>query len=142
MKTNNDIELLEIIDTKKILDVKRASIEDSKFEMICMDRSHIKDVSAKGVKIEDANLSDLEITGAQLGGAYIHNVGMPPAGHPRYNPNARQRPLKFENCDLNNSSISNCNLSGLTIANCNLIGMKINGILVEDLLKQYNNGGV
>ena len=130
---------LEIIETKKILDVKRTSIEDSEFEMICMDRSHFQDVSAKHIKITDANLSDLEIEGAQLGGAFIHNIGMPPKGHPMYNPEAKQRPLKFENCDLNNSTIADCNLSGVIIDDCNLSGMKINGILVEELLRHYNS---
>ncbi len=133
---------LEIIETKKILEVKRASIEDSRFEILCMDRSHFRDVSAKNIKITDANLSDLEIEGAQLGGAYIHNIGMPPEGHPMYNPDIRQRPLKFENCDLNNSTITNCNLSDVVIEDSNLSGMKINGILVEDLLKQYNAGKI
>jgi uncharacterized protein YjbI with pentapeptide repeats len=130
---------LEIIETKKILDVKRTSIEDSEFEMICMDRSHFKDISAKHIKITDTNLSDLEIEGAQLGGAFIHNIGMPPKGHPMYNPETKQRPLKFENCDLSNSTITNCDLSGVIIDDCNLSGMKINGILVDDLLKQYKS---
>jgi len=130
---------LEIIETKKILDVKRTSIEDSEFEMICMDRSYFKDVSARHVKITDANLSDLEIEGAQLGGAFIHNIGMPPKGHPMYNPEAKQRPLKFGNCDLNNSTITNCNLTRVIIDDCNLNGMKINGILVEELLKKYKS---
>jgi uncharacterized protein YjbI with pentapeptide repeats len=137
MENTADNGRLEIFETKKILDVKRTSIEDSEFEMICMDRSHFKDVSAKHIKITDANLSDLEIEGAQLGGAFIHNIGMPPKGHSMYNPEAKQRPLKFENCDLNNSTITNCNLSGIIIDDCNLSGMKINGILVEDLLRQY-----
>ena len=139
MENNESNERLEIIETKKILDVKRASIEDSRFTAICMDRSHFEDVSAKGVKIVDANLSDLEIEGAQLGGAYIHNIGMPPKDHPMYNPDAKQRPLKFENCDLNSSAITNCNLSSVIIDNCNLMGMKINGLLVEELLKQYKS---
>jgi uncharacterized protein YjbI with pentapeptide repeats len=139
MENTHVQELIEIIDSKKILDVKRTSIEDSKFAVICMDRSHFEDVSAKGVKIMDANLSDLEIEGAQLGGAYIHNIGMPPVGHPMYKPDARQKPLKFENCDLNSSTITNCNLSGVIVDNCNLSGMKINGILIEDLLKQYKS---
>jgi uncharacterized protein YjbI with pentapeptide repeats len=130
-------ERIEIIDTRKKLDVQRAVIGGSTFVDICMDGSYFTNVSAKEIKIVDANLSDLEIEGAQLGGAYIHNIGMPPAGHPMYNPDARQRALKFDNCDLNNSTISNCNLSGVAIDDCNLSGMKINGILVEDLLRQY-----
>jgi uncharacterized protein YjbI with pentapeptide repeats len=123
----NDNDLIQIFEAKKIIRVKRAMIDNSYFE----------DISATGIKIMDANLSDLEIEGAQLGGAYIHNIGMPPVGHPAYDPNAKQRPLKFENCDLNGSTIINCNLSGIEINDCNLTGMKINGVLVKELLKGY-----
>jgi uncharacterized protein YjbI with pentapeptide repeats len=120
-------ELVQIFETQKTLNVKRAMIDNSNFD----------DVRATGVKITNANLSNLEIDGAQLGGAYIHNIGMPPKGHPAYDPNAKQRPLKFEDCDLNNSTIINCNLSGVTIDDCNIRGMKINGLLIEELLKEY-----
>jgi uncharacterized protein YjbI with pentapeptide repeats len=123
----NDENIIQITEDKKIIRVKRAMIDGSYFE----------DVSATGVKMKDANLSGLEIEGAQLGGAYIHNIGMPPEGHPAYDPAARQRPLKFENCDLNGSTLTNCNLSNLSIADCNLSGMTINGILVEDLLRGH-----
>jgi len=129
-------ERLELFETRKILNVKWSNLNDSTFREFCINNAHIQDVSATGVKIVDANLSDLEIEGAQLGGAYIHNIGMPPKGHPAYNPAAKQRPLKFENCDLNGSTITNCDLSNVNISDCNLKGMKINGILVEDLLKR------
>lgn len=130
-------EQLDLIETAKILNVKRSVLIGSKFETFCMDDSTMTDVSAKKVKITDANLSDIEIQYAQLGGAYIHDIGLPPEGHPAYDPNAKQRPLKFENCDLNSSFITDCNLSGVAISDCNLKGMTINGILVEDLLKMY-----
>lgn len=132
-------ERLDLIETRKILNVKWSNLNDSKFEEFCMDNSVIINVSAKNVKITDANLSDLEIEGAQLGGAFIHNIGMPPEGHPGYDASAKQRPLKFENCDLNGTSITDCNLSGASITDCNLNGMTINGILVEDLLNGYKN---
>jgi uncharacterized protein YjbI with pentapeptide repeats len=121
--------IIKISEDCKILKVTRAMIDNSYFE----------DIKATGIKITNANLSDLEIEGAQLGGAYIHNIGMPPKGHPLYNPTFKQRPLKFEDCDLNGSSITNCNLSNVTISGCNLTGMKINGILVTDLLKGYSS---
>lgn len=130
-------EHLEIIEARKILDVKWSNLDGSKFREFCMNNASIEDVCATGVKIMDANLSDLEIEGAQLGGAYIHNIGMPPVGHPNYDPAAQQRPLKFENCDFNRSTITDCNLSNVSISNCNLSGMKINGILVEDLLRKF-----
>ena len=137
MKSNENAgsQLLEISDTKKLLTVKRAVIDDSRFYMVCMDRLQFDDISAKNIKISNANLSDLEIEGAQLGGAYIHNIGMPPKGHPAYQSTAKQRPLKFEDCDLNNTTITNCNLSGVSISDCDISGLKINGVLIEDLLK-------
>lgn len=118
---------IEITEDCKIIIANRAMLNDSNFH----------DVAMMNVKIVDANLSDLEIEGAQLGGAYIHNIGMPPKGHPMYDHKAKHRPLRLEDCDLNNSSITNCNLSGVSISDCNLSGMTINGILVENLLENY-----
>jgi len=124
---NND-ELIQISETKKVLKVKRAMIDGSSFD----------DISAKNMKIVNANLSDLEIEGAQIGGAFIHNIGMPPKGHPFYDPDARQRPIRFDNCDLRNSTFTNCDVENLIIDDCNVKGAKINGILLEDLLKTYS----
>lgn len=121
-------QLIQLSEVKVNINVTRAMIDGSYFE----------DVSATNVRIVDTNLSNLEIEGAQLGGAYIHNIGMPPKGHPLYNPDAKQQPLKFEHCDLSGSIISDCNLSDVVIDNCELKGMRINGILVEDLLKAYH----
>jgi uncharacterized protein YjbI with pentapeptide repeats len=58
-----------------------------------------------------------------------------------YNPSAKQRPLRFENCDLANSTITNCNLSGVQLTDCNISGMTINGIPVERLLEAFNKAG-
>lgn len=128
------MEILEIKKTEKQLDVNEAMLIGSTITMSCLNDSVFNNISATNLKIVDANLSDLEIEGAQLGGAYIHNIGMPPADHPAYDPNAKQRPLKFENCDLNGSTISDCNLSNVAISDCNIEGMTINGVLVSDLL--------
>ncbi|WPU97745.1 pentapeptide repeat-containing protein [Mucilaginibacter sp. cycad4] len=133
----NNADIITITETKKILDVKMSMLNGSTFEQTMMNNASFKDVCITGLKITDANLSDLEIEGAQLGGAYIHNIGMPPEGHPAYDPAAKQRPLKFENCDLQGSTLSDCNLSDVSITNCNLSGMKINGIDVVELLKEY-----
>jgi hypothetical protein len=121
------MEKIEINEDRKILLVTRAMLNDSQF----------KDVAMMNVKITDANLSDLEIEGAQMGGAYIHNIGMPPKGHPMYDQNARQRPLRFEDCDLNNSIITTCDLSGVVLTDCNISGMVINDIPVDKLLAGY-----
>src|ERR1700742_3890230 len=77
--------------------------------------SSFVNVNMSDVFISDANLSDLKIEGAQLGGAIFENIGMYPPDHPMYDPALEQRPLSFDNCDLHKSKLHNCNLSGVTI---------------------------
>ncbi|MDQ1913828.1 pentapeptide repeat-containing protein [Paenibacillus sp. GD4] len=114
------------------------------FRVACADLSgaHFKDVNMSRTFITDANLSDLEIDGAQLGGAYIHNIGLPPKGHPAYREDqGRQRPLRFEMCELTGSTISLSDLSGVRIEGCNIEGLTIDGIDVSALLKRYRTEG-
>ncbi|RZK38129.1 MAG: pentapeptide repeat-containing protein [Pedobacter sp.] len=132
------MEKLEIINADKILDVQMSQLNGSSFQNVMMNALLLNDVSMIHCKIINANLSDLEIEGAQIGGAYIRNIGGPPEDHPAYDPAFKQRPVKFENCDLNNSSFSSCDLSDVSINACNLSGMRIDGILVTDLLNAYN----
>lgn len=131
------MDIVKVTDTKKKLEVVNAAIADSHFENVCLDGSGFNNISMMQTRISDANLSDLEIDGAQLGGAFIHNIGMPPEGHPYYDPAAKQRPLRFEHCDLQNSRIANCDLRGVELMDCKMEGMKINGIAVDDLLLAY-----
>ena len=138
MQQDNDSQdPIKINGTKKQIEVSDACIDASKFVCVSLNNTVFEDVAFRNVKITNANMSDLEIEGAQLGGAYIHNIGMPPKGHPFYDANAKQRPLKFEDCELTGTTISNCNLQNVEITDCDLAGMKINGILVEDLLTTY-----
>ena len=134
---NNQPEKISIIETAKVIEAKHACLAGSAFVMVNMSDANFDDVDLRKIKITNANLSDLEIEDAQLGGAYIHNIGLPPEGHPAYDPAARQRPLRFENCELSYSTIHDCNLEGVAITGCNTTGMTINGILVDDLLKKY-----
>jgi uncharacterized protein YjbI with pentapeptide repeats len=137
MKTGNNAEKININETTKVIDAKYSHLDGSTFVMLKMSKASFNDVDLSHLKIINANLSDLEIEGAQLGGAYIHNIGMPPKGHAAYDEKAKQRPLRFEDCELSGSTITNCNLSGVAIGDCNTTGMTINGILVDDLLKKY-----
>lgn len=114
--------------------------EPLEFECVTLAGTRIQNANLSGIRIADANLSDMEIDGAQIGGAYIHHIGMPPEGHPAYDPNAVQRPVRFEHCELSNSTITSCNLSNVEITDCNITGLKINGILIEDLLQAYARG--
>ncbi|QQL51405.1 pentapeptide repeat-containing protein [Mucilaginibacter ginkgonis] len=143
------METIEIKKQSKRIFAQEANLSGSRFHNAMLNDWDLNDVAMCNLKIVNANLSDLEIEGAQMGGAYIHNVGGPPEGHPAYDPNFKQRPVKFEDCNLNNSTMSdcylgsftitNCNLTNAKIEDCNLAGMTINGILVSDLLAAYRN---
>lgn len=128
---------ITITQTDKLLELKEGCMEEVKFLNARVNKLLFNDVGLPGAKIINANLSDLEIEGAQLGGAYIHNIGMPPKGHPFYDPAAKQRPLKFEDCYLAGSEIINCNLQDVQLRDCDTQGMTINGIPVQELLAAY-----
>jgi uncharacterized protein YjbI with pentapeptide repeats len=129
--------LIDIDYTKNIITVKDACIDHSTFECVSLQNLIFNDVNLSGTRITNANMSNIEIEGAGLGGAYIHNIGMPPEGHPAYDPNAKQAPVRFEDCDFESSTITNCNLAHVAINDCNLKGMTINGIPVETLLENF-----
>jgi uncharacterized protein YjbI with pentapeptide repeats len=131
--------IMKLENMKETLTANFSYLPNSNFSCCDLTGLEMTEVNLTGLKIIDANLSELVIDGAQIGGAYIKNIGMPPEGHRLYDPNnIVQKPVRFENCDLNNSKITNCNLSNVEIDGCKISGMKINGILIEDLLKQYN----
>src|SRR5580693_2785557 len=96
VSNQNIMEKIEIREEVKVIVANTAMLNDSTF----------RDVAMMNVKIVDANLSDLEIEGAQLGGAYIHNIGMPPKGHPHHNEGVTMRPVKFADCYLAGSKFS------------------------------------
>jgi uncharacterized protein YjbI with pentapeptide repeats len=129
---------LEIVDAWKVINARHACFDYSRFVATGAENMYFENVSLAGTKITDANLSKLEIDGAQMGGAYIHNIGIPKEGALHYNPDTAKLPIKFENCELNGSVISKCSLKNVEIVDCDIEGLKINGILVKDLLEAYH----
>ncbi|MGG7666152.1 pentapeptide repeat-containing protein [Dyadobacter sp. BHUBP1] len=101
---------------------------------VMLSGSALNDVNMSNISITDANLSDLKIEGAQLGGAVFRNIGMCPSDHPMYDPNAEQRPLLFEDCDLHKSKFVHCDLRGVELSGCNIEGLRIDGVLVSQFL--------
>jgi uncharacterized protein YjbI with pentapeptide repeats len=132
------MEEIKIMQGEKLLDVRESCIAGSQFVNASLEKSYFENVNLAGSKMTNADLSNLEIEGAQLGGAFIHNIGMPPKDHPKYDPSAEQRPVNFQHCDLHHSNFTQCNLSGVSINECEINGMTINGIDIEALLKVYN----
>ena len=95
-------------------------MDGSTFNNVCAKALVWDDVNLTGTKIKNANLSDIEIKGAQLGGAFFKHIGL---GNEHQHPLAKQRPLRFENCDwieklpqwesYSNPMYNNCNIFSL-----------------------------
>jgi uncharacterized protein YjbI with pentapeptide repeats len=119
------------------LEVTNSTFSHSTFENCRAEGVTFRNVAMLRLSFENANLSDMEIKGAQLGGALFRHIGMPPPDHPGHKEGAEQRPLRFEECDLHGTTITRSDLSGVTITGCKMREMTIDGISVEDLLAAY-----
>jgi len=133
------METIKITGVEKPVVAAESILQHSSFTKVCLNHTVFNDVAMAFVQIINADLSNMEIDGAQLGGAYIHNVGMPPEGHPAYDPQSKHAPLKFECCDLVGTVFTDCKLNQVSIIDCDLQGMKIDGILVTEMLKQFKD---
>ena len=80
-------------------------------------------------KLHNVNLSDLQVSYFQMGGAKF-TVG---GSHPDHG----QKPITFEKCQLVATSFRDCDLSEVLIDHCKLDGMRIDGALLTDLLAAY-----
>jgi uncharacterized protein YjbI with pentapeptide repeats len=131
------MENLKIANSHYKLEVKNSMLDGSSFSTVSLKNLRFDDVTMTGMKISNANLTAMEINGARLSGAIFRNIGIPPKGHPAHSPENKHDPLTFENCDLSGSSYSACNFEGVELVNCNIKGLKINGILIENLLNDF-----
>ena len=116
------------ISKSQFLDVNMAEV---KFDDVNLSKSHFNNINMSKVVFHGINMSDIEISFAELSGAKFKHISAPT------NSKQKQRPISFEDVDLNSSKYYKCDLSNSTIDSCNIEGMKINGIAVSDMLKAY-----
>ncbi|MFD0670949.1 hypothetical protein [Cohnella sp. GCM10027633] len=131
---------MNFIHQNEKLTAKFSFMKGSEFDCVELSDSKFTNVNMARILIKDANLSDLEIFEAQLGGAYIHGIGLPPVGHPAYREDqGEQRPMRFEQCEMAGSTIKSCNLKNVTIEDCEIEGLTINGINIAELIGRLHN---
>lgn len=106
--------------------MKNATLHD-----INLSDAMFDDINMKNAAFHNINMSNVSISAVQLGGAKFKHIGLPPGSK------EKQRPLSFEEADLNGTTISKCDLSNMRIEDCTIAGMTINGILVTDLLADH-----
>ena len=110
---------------------ENVNIAGSRFHDVNLSGSEFDDINMSKVSFRNINLSDISICGVQMGGAIFRHVGLPPGMK------GKQKPLQFDECDLNGSSFKQCDLANVEINNCNIEGLKIDGIPVSDLISEY-----
>ena len=113
---------------------EKADISGSKFHDVNMTGAEFDDVNLGGASLHNINLSDIQVTAANMGGAYFKHIGPMPGPD---GAQARQKAVTFEDAMLCDSVFRRVDLSGAKIENCNLEGMTIDGVPVADLLAAY-----
>ncbi|NGZ76938.1 pentapeptide repeat-containing protein [Saccharibacillus sp. VR-M41] len=117
------------------LSFANVNLSKTKIDNANLSEGTFNDINAGGLKLSNANLSNASIRHANMSGMKIDHVHLfgtefsgivlPQEGDGNYEPNGQYPPIVFDGCDLRHMEIRNCNIAGL----------KIDGILIEDLLK-------
>lgn len=110
-------------------------MENMKFNDVNMGENQLSNVNLSYVGIQQANFSHAVIKHVHLFGTEFHHIVLPEKGDGIFNPDGQYESIKFYNCDLANSKLKNCNLANMELIDCDISGLKINGVLVEELMK-------
>jgi uncharacterized protein YjbI with pentapeptide repeats len=112
---------------------EHANISGSQFHHVNLSGADFDDVNLSNARFHNINLSDIKVSAVQIGGATFKHVGPPPNIDGKQ---ARQRPVRFEETMLCDSTFHKVDMSNVKIIDCNIQGMTIDGVLVTDLLKE------
>jgi len=113
---------------------EHVDISSSKFHHVNLCGADFDDVNLCIARFHNINLSDIQVSAVQIGGATFKHVGPPPDKDGKQ---ARQRPVTFEEAMLCDSTFRKVDMSNVKIIDCNIQGMTIDGVLVTDLVKEY-----
>jgi len=107
----------------KDFEFSRADMTGTNFNGVDLSNSRFWAV-IKGARFTDSNLDSCKFDDVNLSGSVYENVNLSNA--------------TFNNINFSGVTLSNLNLSNTEITDANLDGMKINGVLVTDLLDNYD----
>jgi hypothetical protein len=113
---------------------EHANLAGSQFHDVNLASADFDNVNLTNTRFNNVNLSNVTITAAHLGGAVFKHVGPPPDKDGKQE---RQRPVRFEEMMLCDSTFRKVDLSNVRITDCDLTGMTINGILVTELITAH-----
>jgi hypothetical protein len=112
------------------------TLAGSRFHQANMTGADFEDVNLSNARLHNVDLSNITVTAAQLGGASFKHIGPPPGPDGKQE---RQRPVRFEEMMLCDSTFRKVDLSNVRIVDCDLTGMSIDGVAVTDLIEAYQD---
>lgn len=112
---------------------EHVALTGTSFCDVCLGDAGFDNVSLVRAKLHNVNLSDIQVSYFQMGGAKFSAGG----SHPDYG----QKPIAFEKCQLVATVFRECDLSQTSIEGCKLEGMRIDGVLVTDLIAAHRSRG-
>lgn len=114
---------------------EHANLAGTRFHNANLTGADFDDVNLSNARFHNVNLSNAVVTAAQIGGASFKHIGPPPDSE---GVQARQRPVRFEEMMLCDSTFRKVDLSNVRITDCDLTGTTVDGVLVTDMLAAYN----
>jgi Pentapeptide repeats (9 copies) len=113
---------------------EHANLAGFRFHDVSLAGADFDNVNLTNARFHNVNLSNVSVTAAQMGGAVFKHVGPPPDKDGKQE---RQRPVRFEEMMLCDSTFRKVDLSNVRVTDCDLSGMTINGFLATDLITAY-----
>jgi len=136
---------LKIKAATETLEVEDANITGSRFKNVAMGDTEFHDVGFKGatfrqISFDDSTLHHVDFVNCdlddvELTGATFRHVRLPKATA-SLGAVAQQDTVSFRDCNLKGARITDSNLTNVEIVGCNLSGLRINGVLVEELIRK------
>ena len=138
---------MEIKNKTDVLAVENAALAGSRFHDVCMDDSVLDDISLRRVKFNQISADDAVLHHVDFVGAEFDDIDMTGATLrwvrlPKMTPletvseEDRKNAIGFEHCNLKGSHFSECNFTDVVISDCDISGLTINGVVIEDLLRE------
>ncbi|KRF10225.1 hypothetical protein ASG89_01430 [Paenibacillus sp. Soil766] len=139
--SKNGLELQDLRDQR----IHMATFKGSVFNGIDMRETTFAETNFVSSKWEHIYFSNLHINMIQMGGTIFENIIRPKDQISRLDGEygtdgwVNVEPVRFKNSDLSTAVFESCKLQNVEINNCDIEGLRINGILIKDLLEQYEN---
>ena len=113
---------------------EHANLAGSLFRDVNLAGADFDDANLSNARFHNVNLSNVTFTAAQMGGAAFKHIGPPPDKEGKQE---RQRPVRFEEMMLCDSTFRKVDLSNVRINDCDLTGMTIDGVPVSEMIAAY-----